>query len=1164
MRINELHLAAYGPFADRKLDFTRGTHGLHVIFGPNEAGKSSALRALKALLYGVDERTTDAFLHDPDKLRIGGRLRLSDGRELSFVRRKGRKNTILSPADNSAIDDVLLAPFLSGISASVFSTMFGIDHPALVAGGEEILRQEGDVGTTLFAAALGNDRLQATLAALEQEADELYRPHGSKYAINLALAAFKAARQEVKASALAVSFWKEHQQSLTDATNRLAEISELMSRFRRERRTVERLLRILPQIALRQQHLATITSLGPVVELAPDFAERRLNYLSDRKNTEETAADLRHKLVALREEAAQLAPPGRLLEEGSRVSELVELLGSYRKSLRDRPANEGKRQQARNDARDTLRSVRPDLVLVDVPPLRPGILLAKPPIAALVARHQAVVGEERKATSALANKEREIEALQGALAAFPTTIEAGPLKRKIAEARKPGDLDDLLRDGMSREKIIDRKCREQLESIGLLDGPVDAALSLPVPGNESINRYADLYRITNDRQRSLAEQRQRIEDQLAVAQRELDGIVLAGAVPTELDLQGARERREAGWTLIKRAWLDKADVTDEARAYDGTRDLSLAYEVTKAAADDIGDRLRREADRVANHAAAVARRIQCEGELAEVESQETKDAVEKLVIQREWTDSWLPSGIQPLSPDEMRDWLSRFSKLKSLVTDLSDRRDQNQSLRETITKHQRQLAALLVEAGEDPPEEGGTLGPFLEKADGIVERIEALSAKRRDLHRLTMDRTTLEGDLARASANLAEWKLSWGDEMKSLGQPDDARPASIGSLLESYDRLFAKLDEEDDLKKRIFGIDQEIMKFEQAVRALVDEVAPELWEGDSARCVERLKAALARASTNKTHGDAISKQLHDLMRAIEAADERLAGITVGITSLCTEAQCERTEDLGVAEQRAENLRSLRRSVEELDKAIVLAGDGASLSALLSEAAETVADDLPARLESVKGQITALEGEQELLQVRKGAEENEMRRMTGESTAGDAAARAQEHLATIRRHLETYLRTRVATLVLKKEVARYRDANQHPLLARGGELFAALSCGSFSAIGSEIVDDEPRLVGIRPDGLSVAVGGMSSGTLDQLFLALRFATLERHLESSEPMPFVVDDILINFDDERAQATLEFLAGLSAKTQVMLFTHHTRIRDMAGALHGPNGVFLQELP
>ena len=128
----------------------------------------------------------------------------------------------------------------------------------------------------------------------------------------------------------------------------------------------------------------------------------------------------------------------------------------------------------------------------------------------------------------------------------------------------------------------------------------------------------------------------------------------------------------------------------------------------------------------------------------------------------------------------------------------------------------------------------------------------------------------------------------------------------------------------------------------------------------------------------------------------------------------------------------------------------------------------------------------------------------------------------------------------------------------------GALFASLSCGSFSTISSEIADDEPRLVGVRPDGASVHVGGMSSGTRDQLYLALRFATLERYLTSSEPMPFVVDDILINFDDRRALATLEVLAEFSAKTQVLLFTHHTRIRDMAAELASPNGVFVQSLP
>jgi DNA repair exonuclease SbcCD ATPase subunit len=84
MRIDELHLKAFGPFADRRLDFSRGAHGLHVIFGPNEAGKSSALRALIALLYGVDERTTDAFLCGNEQLRVGGRLTLADGRQVAF------------------------------------------------------------------------------------------------------------------------------------------------------------------------------------------------------------------------------------------------------------------------------------------------------------------------------------------------------------------------------------------------------------------------------------------------------------------------------------------------------------------------------------------------------------------------------------------------------------------------------------------------------------------------------------------------------------------------------------------------------------------------------------------------------------------------------------------------------------------------------------------------------------------------------------------------------------------------------------------------------------------------------------------------------------------------------------------------------------------------
>ena len=88
-------------------------------------------------------------------------------------------------------------------------------------------------------------------------------------------------------------------------------------------------------------------------------------------------------------------------------------------------------------------------------------------------------------------------------------------------------------------------------------------------------------------------------------------------------------------------------------------------------------------------------------------------------------------------------------------------------------------------------------------------------------------------------------------------------------------------------------------------------------------------------------------------------------------------------------------------------------------------------------------------------------------------------------------------------------------------------------------------------------------GMSEGSRDQLFLALRLATLERRLEEMEPLPLVVDDILVGFDDARALAALEVLAELSAATQVLLFTHHRRVVELAELVKAEPGVFVYEL-
>jgi uncharacterized protein YhaN len=146
-------------------------------------------------------------------------------------------------------------------------------------------------------------------------------------------------------------------------------------------------------------------------------------------------------------------------------------------------------------------------------------------------------------------------------------------------------------------------------------------------------------------------------------------------------------------------------------------------------------------------------------------------------------------------------------------------------------------------------------------------------------------------------------------------------------------------------------------------------------------------------------------------------------------------------------------------------------------------------------------------------------------------------------------VEEYVRLRTASVVLRKAIERYHERNQGPVLDRAGHLFSQLTRGSFSGLRVEGVEGRTVLVGARQDGRTVEVSGMSDGTCDQLYFALRVASLEHYFDAHEPMPFIVDDVLLSFDDERASSALSVLNGMSAKTQVVFFTHHQHLVNLA---------------
>jgi uncharacterized protein YhaN len=172
---------------------------------------------------------------------------------------------------------------------------------------------------------------------------------------------------------------------------------------------------------------------------------------------------------------------------------------------------------------------------------------------------------------------------------------------------------------------------------------------------------------------------------------------------------------------------------------------------------------------------------------------------------------------------------------------------------------------------------------------------------------------------------------------------------------------------------------------------------------------------------------------------------------------------------------------------------------------------------------------------------------------GLNTGPDGAIAASEMAfakAEMEAQAELYVRLRTETALLKWAIERYRSEKQAPLLSRASKLFSTLTLGRYSNLMVDNEASRPRLCGLRTGATRVTpVDGMSEGTVDQLYLALRLAAVEDSVASGIVLPFLADDLFINYDDERAAAGFRVLAELSKKTQVLFFTHHKHLAALA---------------
>ena len=1159
MRLGRLDLIRYGHFTGVSFELPARKSDLHIVFGSNEAGKSTALNAIEDLLFGIPNRSPYNFLHDYQRMLIGAELEHGNS-SLEVRRRKGNKNTLLSPDDlPMAGGEGALRPYLAGVDRSFFGRMFSLDHVRLRSGGQEILNAKDDVGQMLFSAGTGIAGLHDRINRLSDEAKKLWSKQRSRQRkFYIAHDKFTEAQKKLGKQALLVHTWRDLKRAFESAEKACAAADEKIKKISVERNRLNRIRRVFRDVRRKQEIDDKLTRLGDVSMLPKDASDVLVEAEQKIAETTTRIATLRDQLVRAGEHLMDLTFDEVIIQR----SEDVDQLRERRIEVLNEKADLPKRKAELKAAEEKLRANASELEWKETDSV---VLIAHIPPRNKVVRVRSLLNkrgglEEKVANHArlLRKAQETLRELEGKLAKTGEPADVSRLAIVIRTVRQQGDLTGQVRNA---ESIYDDKQRVVERTLGVLNpGGIDEEtlvhMSVPV-----LARVQNYQRREQDLERRLREKRNQvrsIQEELKTSVAILDRSVQNEQVITGEELRTARSHRDALWQLVKVAHVHGEQISEEQASgfEEGLDDLPSAFESAMAKVDEFSD-WRFDHAETAGRIAEAKRQV---GEQQIVVKQKQESEAELVKegeqLRAEWLSMWAEAAFDPLDTDSMLTWLKTRGKVLGAVQEreegkvnLVKQRKEERGARKKVLRELAELG-INVDALENESLNVIIERAFEERRLGEVEA-EKKAQLEEEVAGAAKECARQERDLQEAQASQEKWRKAWTDALDDLGLATNTAPEAVETQMDIIDQMRGTAARIRSLRhERIDKIRRDIKDFEQAVSDLARGLSPDLLDQSPESAVLELENRLSEAKQIQKLWERENEQAEELKAQIAKCEKEYRELSMSVSSLKTIAAVDTNDALKEAIARSDLQRSYKRDRHKIIDKLNQDGDGMSIEDLVEECEGVAIDEVAARETSIEAELDDWQMQRTIATEERVRAREALRAVGGEDAAARVEAERQEALAEMQEIAERYVRVKTSAILLRWAIDRYRHEKQAPLLKRAGELFKIITGDSFTRFQVEYdTKDNAQLMGVRPDNSIVPISGMSTGTTDQLYLALRVASIEDYLDRGEALPFIADDLFVNFDDDRAAAGFKLLDELSRKTQVVFFTHHQHLVDIA---------------
>lgn len=1155
MRLQRLDLTRFGKFTDHSIEFgtvSAGSPDLHIVYGLNEAGKTTTFAAYLDLLFGMGEKNTFSFLHPYNTMQIGALLEFN-GCQHEFVRLKQRTNSLLD-GRGQPVNEAMLSSALGGIGRDAYRTMFSLDDQSLEEGGNAIIQSKGELGELLFSASTGLAGLSKSLVSASEQAGMIYRKRSSSTQLaelKKKLGSLKAERDAIDTFAAAyAALTFTHAQAEAAYGITMGELADCRTRHGE----LTRILGALPIAGELSRLMMELDGLGDLPRPPAEWFALLPELSRDETRLQALIESADRSIDRLASEISEIVLDDSIFVIASRIEQLDDGRARYRTAENDLP----KRRIAVAGQDAVIAAILADLEQTGH--LQPQTLLLPASLTGilrdLIETRSGVDAELAAAERELKRSNEALEHLRGeGETDFEETRILPPEAIALIEAalgRLSGsDLPSALAVEERAGARLRRTFDSQLAQLAPWVGDAETLRALRTAEPRQIEAWRAQAAAIDKR---MSDHQTRLRD--LVTERGLIKARIA-ALATEGPIDDSEARnfrrdRDAAWeTHLGKLDLESARVFEQRMRQDDTLSSQRLMR-----SQDLAE-LRQLTQTLSAGAAAFERQEEL---LAEAKSENA------VLLAR--ISALLPSAMAagPDASDQLsslESWSNRRSQALAAWDALQEAENGIALLRADLTRHEAALASALELAGVVAVPTTDLTQTARDLLSRVTIQKNSQATYEKTLAGLERDLVERRRNRDEAKASADAWHRGWVDAVSKTWFADRVNSvAAIREMLKVLGALPAALREREQMAQRVATMERDQASFRHEISGVLAELGEPLDDRDPLESADALlsrRNAALRAQQMRADRQAdLDEQIASrrlLEEQLSVHNARKAELTGFFDTDRLTAVAALLERVRVKERLEARAADLRDQITANLRATTYADAQRQLAEMDAADIERQAIELSARIEDLTERTRLLYAE--LTRAK-----DKLDAVVGD----DAVARIEAQRRTIFLEIEDlairYLKLRTGTLAAEQALHIYREKHRSSMMNRASEAFRLITGGSYSGLQARPDKDKEILIGVSRDGGSKLATDMSTGTQFQLYLALRLAGYEEFAAVRPPVPFIADDIMESFDNPRSEEVFRLLGEMAKVGQVIYLTHHAHLCEIARNV--VPGVRIHELP